>query len=125
MIQTQETADAEPGTVINQDRAAGPVPQGSTITLTVAAAPTTVTIPDGIVGMSSEEATSALQDLGLTVRTDGAQSETVPEGDVMSVQPSAGSSVPIGSTVTITVSEGAPTSNNSGGGGNGNNAGGN
>ncbi|GIG26752.1 Stk1 family PASTA domain-containing Ser/Thr kinase [Cellulomonas denverensis] len=125
VIQTQETADAEPGTVINQDRAAGPVPQGSTITLTVAAAPTTVTIPDGIVGMSSEEATSALQDLGLTVRTDGAQSETVPEGDVMSVQPSAGSSVPIGSTVTITVSEGAPTSNNSGGGGNGNNAGGN
>lgn len=122
VIQTEETADADPGTVIRQDRAAGPVPQGTTITLTVAAAPTTVTIPEGIVGMSSEEATSALQDLGLTVRTQsGGTSEDQPEGYVMAVQPSPGSSVQIGSTVTITVSEGAPASNNSGGGNGSNN----
>ncbi|MEV7974185.1 Stk1 family PASTA domain-containing Ser/Thr kinase [Cellulomonas sp. NPDC089187] len=117
VIRNEESSDAAPGTVLRQDRQAGPVPQGTTVTLTIASAPTTVTIPDSIVGMNSEQATSALQDLGLTVRTEGAQSETVPEGNVMSVNPPAGSSVKIGSTVTITVSEGAPNSGDNGNGG--------
>ena len=125
VIKTQESDTVEAGRVIGQDRAAGPVPQGTTITLSIATAPTTVTIPDSIVGMDSESATSALQQLGLTVNTQGAQSNDVAEGNVMSSNPSPGTSVKVGSTVTLTVSEGAPQSNNGGGNGGGNNGGGN
>lgn len=125
VIKTQESDTVEAGRVIGQDRAAGPVPQGTTITLSIATAPTTVTIPDSIVGMDSESATSALQQLGLTVTTQGAQSNDVAEGNVMSSNPSPGTSVKVGSTVTLTVSEGAPQSNNGGGNGGGNSGGGN
>ena len=125
VITTQESDTVEAGRVIGQDRAAGPVPQGTTITLAIATAPTTVTIPNSIVGMDSESATSALQQLGLTVTTQGAQSNDVAEGNVMSSNPSPGTSVKVGSTVTLTVSEGAPQSNNGGGNGGGNNGGGN
>ena len=116
VIQPEENGDVAAGSVIRQDRAAGPVPQGATVTLVIAAAPTTVTIPTTIVGMDSESATSALQELGLTVTTQGAQSETVPEGSVVTTNPAPGTSVKIGSTVTMTVSEGAPDSGGNGGG---------
>jgi eukaryotic-like serine/threonine-protein kinase len=109
VIQTEENGDVAAGSVIRQDRAAGPVPQGATVTLVIAAAPTTVTIPTTIVGMDSESATAALKELGLTVTTQGAQSETVPEGSVVTTNPAPGTSVKIGSTVTMTVSEGAPS----------------
>lgn len=128
VIRSQESDTVEAGRVIGQDRAAGPVPQGTTITLSIATAPTTVTIPNSIVGMDAESATAALQQLGLTVNTQGAQSDSVAEGNVMSSNPSPGSSVKVGSTVTLTVSEGAPSNsgggNNGGGNGNGNGGGG-
>ncbi|HEY0188095.1 MAG TPA: Stk1 family PASTA domain-containing Ser/Thr kinase [Cellulomonas sp.] len=108
-----EESDQTAGTVISQDRSAGLVSQGITITLTVATARTTATIPSDIVGKSEEDATAQLQALGFTVVSQGSTSNTTEEGYVMSVSPSAGSTATIGSTVTLTVSEGSGASGGS------------
>ncbi|WP_308160864.1 Stk1 family PASTA domain-containing Ser/Thr kinase [Cellulomonas sp. GbtcB1] len=120
---SEESADVAPGTVIRQDRAAGLVPQGTTVNLVIATAPTTVTIPNDIVGKSEADATAQLQGLGLqvdAVSSDDPSSQ--PAGVVLSSDPRAGSTVPLNSTVTLTLSSGPnPTGGNQGnGGGNGN-----
>ncbi|QZN85689.1 Stk1 family PASTA domain-containing Ser/Thr kinase [Cellulomonas sp. C5510] len=114
-IQQQETADAEPGTVIAQDRS-GIIPQQTVITLTVAAAPTTVQIPSDVVGKSEEDATAQLRGLGLEVQSQEAsgQFQNAQPGEVVSTSPSPGSTVQIGSTVTLNVyagPSGDPTAN--------------
>jgi serine/threonine-protein kinase len=120
---SEESADAAPGTVIRQDRAPGLVRQGSTVNLVIATAPTTVTIPNDIVGKSEADATAQLQGLGLTV--DAVSSDdpsSQPAGTVLSSDPRAGSTVPLNSTVTLTLSSGPnPTggSQGSSGGGSG------
>lgn len=120
-IQQQETADAEPGTVIAQDRS-GIIPQQTVITLTVAAAPTTVQIPSDVVGKSEEDATAQLRGLGLEVQSQEAsgQFSDAQPGEVVSTSPSPGSTVQIGSTVTLNVYAG-PSDNGTGApdGGNG------
>ncbi|WP_346774668.1 Stk1 family PASTA domain-containing Ser/Thr kinase [Cellulomonas sp. IC4_254] len=119
----EESADVAPGIVIRQDRSPGVVPQGTQVTLTVAKAPTTVTIPNDIVGKSEADATAQLQGLGLVV--DAVSSDdpsSQPAGTVISSDPRVGQTVPIGSTVTLTLSSGPnPTGGNEGNGnGNGN-----
>jgi serine/threonine-protein kinase len=109
-IVQEETSEAAPGTVIAQDRAAGIVQQRSTVVLTVAAAPTTVAIPQDIVGKTEADATAQLQALGLTVESiasDGPSSQ--PVGTVISSDPSPGRTVDIGSTVTLILSAGPGT----------------
>lgn len=113
VIVQQETADAAAGTVIAQDRS-GLLQQGNTVTLTIATTPTTVTIPTDIIGKTEADATAQLQALGLTVNsTPGASSK--PAGTVASSTPSVGSTVQIGSTVTLVVSLGPPASPDNGG----------
>ncbi|MBW0254174.1 Stk1 family PASTA domain-containing Ser/Thr kinase [Cellulomonas sp. PS-H5] len=118
---SEESAAVAPGTVIRQDRAPGLVRQGSTVNLVIATAPTTVTIPNDIVGKSEADATAQLQGLGLqvdAVSSDDPSSQ--PAGTVLSSDPRAGSTVPLNSTVTLTLSSGPnPTGGNQG------NAGGN
>jgi serine/threonine-protein kinase len=111
-IVQEETSEAAPGTVIAQDRAAGIVQQRSTVVLTVAAAPTTVAIPQDIVGKTEADATAQLQGLGLTVESiasDGPSSQ--PVGTVISSDPAPGRTVDIGSTVTLILSAGPGTDN--------------
>ena len=77
-----------------------PVGQPATPNLPIAA----VTIPANIVGMTQAAATTALQDLGLTVTV--ATMETTDQtqiGDVISTAPAAGGTIVAGGTVTITV----------------------
>nr|WP_316043613.1 Stk1 family PASTA domain-containing Ser/Thr kinase [Cellulosimicrobium cellulans] len=116
---TEESADVAPGTVIRQDRAPGLVPQGTPVSLVIATAPTTVTIPNDIVGKTEADATAQLQGLGLTV--DAVSSDdpsSQPAGTVISSDPRVGSKVAIGSTVTLTLSSGPnPTGGNEGNGG--------
>ena len=67
-----------------------------------------VTIPDSIAGMSVEDATAALQDLGLTVdpTTGTIDSPTVPVNQVANTDPPFGTGVAPGSTVQLLLSTG-------------------
>ncbi|HET9248975.1 MAG TPA: Stk1 family PASTA domain-containing Ser/Thr kinase [Actinomycetota bacterium] len=97
----------EPGTVLEQDPAAGDeVERGTPVDLTIVAAPDLVPIPD-LEGASLEEAQSTLIGLGLEPGGPVEEpSDTVDEGDVTRTDPATGTEVEPGSTVTIFVSSG-------------------
>ena len=100
----------EPGTVVEQDPAAGEeVERGTAIDLTIVESPALVPIPD-LEGSSVEEAEAAL--LELELEPAGPQeepSDTVDEGLVTRSDPASGEEVEPGSTVTIFVSSGPGT----------------
>ena len=71
-------------------------------------APAPIEVPD-VTGQSLEEASGMLQDAGLTVDREHRMVESdKPEGTVLSTEPSAGSEVEAGTSVTLTVSRGTP-----------------
>ncbi|MDN4472396.1 Stk1 family PASTA domain-containing Ser/Thr kinase [Demequina zhanjiangensis] len=105
IVQTTETDEAEPGTVLSQTPGAGLVPVNSDVTIEVAAEPSTREVTN-VVGQSQVQATSALQAAGFNVTASEANSDTVPSGTVISQNPSAGTVVAPGTTVNITVSIG-------------------
>jgi serine/threonine-protein kinase len=82
------------------------LPKGSPVDLVVSAGPKPRTVPDGLVGQPVEAVTSQLTGLGLVVARNDAYSDTVAEGTVISVTPSAGGAVPKGATVTVSASKG-------------------
>jgi eukaryotic-like serine/threonine-protein kinase len=105
----QAADDTEkPGTVLEQDPAAGDeVDRGTKVDLTIVAAPDQVAIPD-LEGSSVEDAQAALLDLGLEPGGPTEEpSDTVPDGSVTRTDPASGQEVEPGSTVTIFVSTGA------------------
>jgi beta-lactam-binding protein with PASTA domain/predicted Ser/Thr protein kinase len=105
----QAADDTEkPGTVLEQDPAAGDeVDRGTKVDLTIVAAPDQVAIPD-LEGSSVEDAQAALLDLGLEPGGPTEEpSDTVPDGSVTRTDPAPGQEVEPGSTVTIFVSTGA------------------
>jgi serine/threonine-protein kinase len=104
-LQNVETDQQDPNTVYDMSPKPGPVPQGSTVTLQIATAPTTVAVPD-VVGKTQANATSILQTAGLNVTVTKQASLTVAAGKVISQNPSAGIQVALNTTVTITVSTG-------------------
>ena len=108
-LQDVETTQANPGTVLEQNPLPGLVDQGSTVTIKVAQAPTTVEVPN-VVGRTQAQAMSALNDVGLKSSVEEENSLTVDSGEVISQNPSGGIKVAIGTTVTITVSTGGPLS---------------
>lgn len=77
----------------------------ATLAVSTGPAPTEVTIPD-LVGRSQEVATSALTTLGLTVSVSPDDDSDEPAGTVLSTTPGEGVTVPVGSAVTLVVSEG-------------------
>jgi serine/threonine-protein kinase len=119
-VVNEESATVEAGRVIRQDRS-GLLPQRTQITLTIASAPTSVTVPTDIVGKTLADATAQLQALGLAV--DSVQSDepsNAPVGSVLTSSPAPGQTARLNSTVTLTLSSGPnPTNNNGQGGGNG------
>jgi len=103
-----ESADQAPDTVLAQDRSPGLVPQGATVTLDVAIAPTTVTVPD-VVKKSYTDAAAQLTALGLVAeRTEVPldKPSDKPKDEVIESNPIKGTTVPVGSTVTLIVSRG-------------------
>ena len=104
-LKNVETDQQDPNTVYDMSPKPGPVPQGSTVTLEIATAPTTVAVPD-VVGKKQSDATSILQAAGLNVTVSKQASLTVAAGTVISQNPSAGIQVALNTTVTITVSTG-------------------
>jgi serine/threonine-protein kinase len=109
--QERETADEDPGTVLEQDPAAGTaVDAGSAVTLTLAKAPPDVAVPD-LLNQTEADARTALEDAGFEVRR-VRQVVTDPNqvGRVIDQSPDPGEQRPRGSRVTITVGRAAAPS---------------
>lgn len=121
-VSTTEVQDSNKsdGTVIEQSPGAGAVTQGSRVTLRYAKKPSTATVPN-VVNQAEQDAESILGEIGFQVSIDRDFSDTVESGRVISTNPTAGRSVPYGSTVTILVSKGPIQPEVPGDGGNANN----
>ena len=122
----EETSDADPGTVVKQSPVAGLVEQRTEITLTKAVAPTveTVTVPNGLVGMTCTDAFEALGNVNLNgtcQQADGTQAAG--SWIVTKAEPASGTEVDLGSTVSLEAEAPLPTDGvgdgTGGGGGNG------
>jgi serine/threonine-protein kinase len=126
VVQVQKTTTtSQPGTVLSQSPAAGQtVPKGGAVTLTVAQAPTTVTVPR-VVGETPSAAVSTLGPLGLNVNQ---VSKTVRNpslvGLVVKQFPTSTSVVKKGTIVTIWIGQAPESSGGGGSGGAGAGAGG-
>jgi beta-lactam-binding protein with PASTA domain/tRNA A-37 threonylcarbamoyl transferase component Bud32 len=103
---SEETSDEfDEGQVIRQDPAAGQeVNARSRVDIVLSAGPETVIVPP-VVGLSEDDARSAIQGAGLEVDVIREPSDS-PQGEVTAQDPEPGSEVSQGDTVTITVSEG-------------------
>ena len=100
--------DAEPGTVVRQDPAAGEeVDEGSQVGLTLSSGPATATVPD-VTGMTEAEATGTLQDAGFASASASQYDLTAPVGEVLAQLPQAGQDAAPGSPVGLLVSKGRP-----------------
>ncbi len=102
-VREEQRTSVDKGTVLAQDPAAGQaLAQGSTVTITVATEPATVTVP-GVTGRAAASAASALSAKGFEVKRRERQTENPDDdGKVLSQSPSGGEAER-GSTVTITV----------------------
>ena len=106
--QVQQVSTDTPGTVISTDPSPDAlVKKGDTVTLKVAekAPPVQVTVPEGLTNTTQANATAILQSAGLTAtvvnKTSSAQ-----KGTVLSTDPTSGTKVNQGSSVTLVVSSG-------------------
>ncbi len=103
-----ETSASAPDTVVRSDPGAGRlVPNGSTVTLTIARAPAptsspTTTPAPAIVGLTVGAARAKLRESGLTLAVDDAQSGC----RVASQSPGEGADVAVGGTVSATMATG-------------------
>lgn len=110
-ITAEETADAEKGTVLDQNPDAGTTARrGSEVDLVVAGEVADVQVPD-VIGADEDEATATLEEAGFQVAVTNAPSDTVAKGNVISQTPGAGQAVPPGTTVGIVVSSGVQVQN--------------
>ena len=105
---TQAASETVPvGNVISQNPAGGAsAALGSAVNLVISAGAVSVTVPN-VVGLAQAAAESAISNAGLVPVVSTAYSATVPAGNVISQDPSAGASVGLGSSVSLVVSLGA------------------
>lgn len=109
-VDTEERSDDKiaEGRVIESDPAEGTdAEKGSTVTLILSAGPETVSITD-LRGLDYDTAKERLEDLGLKVKKE-AVDDSAGKDIVINTDPPSGTSVEIGSTVTIIVSRGQTT----------------
>ena len=98
-----------PGTVLDQDPAAGTeVEEDTPVNLTVISAPDLVVVPP-VEGLSPDQVQLVLDGVELVPVFDEEPSDTIPEGFVTRTDPPSGTEVEPGSTVTVFVSTGAGT----------------
>jgi beta-lactam-binding protein with PASTA domain/tRNA A-37 threonylcarbamoyl transferase component Bud32 len=84
-------------------------PYGSTITIVPSLGHQPATVPNIPQTYTFNQAQAALQAVGLTATQNAQSSPTVPSGDVISTSPASGAQAPYGSSVTVNVSTGPPT----------------
>jgi serine/threonine-protein kinase len=101
-------SDQPPGTVLSMSPVAGTtVARGSTVTLTIAKAPT-VAVP-AVMGQDQVAASQTIQSVGLQAQIVPQSSNSVPAGKVINTSPAAGTMVAKGSAVMLFVSTGPQT----------------
>jgi len=94
------------GTALSVDPAAGSkVARGATVNLGVSAGPPARPVPD-VAGKTSDEATAALQAVGLKATTVEVFDDKVPAGKVVSTSPASGTAARVSQAVTVNVSKG-------------------
>ncbi len=99
-------SSAEPGTVTEQTPLGNvAAPAGSNVDIVIAAGPETVVLTD-LVDLTERDATAAVQALGLAFEIETEFSDEVDRGRVIRSTPEADAELPIGSTVTIVISDG-------------------
>jgi eukaryotic-like serine/threonine-protein kinase len=99
---------AKPGFVMQQNpAAAAEVTVGIPVALTVSKGPKQGQVPN-VVGLSESDAMSTLEAAGYAGKSTKATSADVAAGNVISQSPAAGTVIEAGTSVTITVSKGAP-----------------
>jgi serine/threonine-protein kinase len=102
---TFQASEATEGTVIAQDPGAtAKVDPGTRVNIVIAQAQSTIEVPD-VVGNLASDAQFKLDQAGFNVVSDTAESDQ-PVGEVIEQNPSAGTQVAPGTTITITVSNG-------------------
>lgn len=100
-IEMIENSTLDDGTVISQDPVSSTkVQKGSTITLTIAQK-NSILLDTSIIGMTEEKAKSYLNQRGIISTVISEYSETVTPGCVIKTSPEVGSTVKIGSEVTL------------------------
>ncbi|MFV0529234.1 MAG: Stk1 family PASTA domain-containing Ser/Thr kinase [Lachnospiraceae bacterium] len=96
----------EAGLISSQETAAGTlVDTATTINYKLSKGPAQTVVPE-VAGMSQGEAEQILNELGLVVSTSKEFSDTVTEGNVIASDPTAGTTVAVGSAITIAISMG-------------------
>ncbi|MBI5105554.1 MAG: Stk1 family PASTA domain-containing Ser/Thr kinase [Solirubrobacterales bacterium] len=106
-VEEVEQFDDTVGTdrVIETRPAAGTeLEKGSTVTLVVSKGKERLGVP-GVVGQTEEDARTTLEDAGFRVSTKEQESEDKDPGTVLAQDPDAGTRLPKGSTVTLTVAK--------------------
>ncbi|MEI6448168.1 MAG: PASTA domain-containing protein, partial [Actinomycetes bacterium] len=107
-VRRRSDSDVKKGFSIATDPAAGTsLPRGTTVALIVSSGVGEVSVPS-VVGQNVDDARSALMAAGLVVSTTKQQTTDQPEGTVLSQDPSGGTSVEKGSTVTLAVAVAPP-----------------
>ena len=102
-VQTASSKTRPAGTVLRSSPGAGTtVVRGDTITITVSSGPKQVNV-DSMVGKSSDDAISDLEDAGLAVHVVTTPVSSGRQDDTVLAQSPAGGTAAEGSTVTITV----------------------
>jgi beta-lactam-binding protein with PASTA domain/tRNA A-37 threonylcarbamoyl transferase component Bud32 len=109
-ISERETTDEDPGTVLEQDPAAGTkVAKGSQVKLVVAKAPPEVRVPE-VVDQQRQDARDALHGAGFRVKeTKQTVTDPAQDGVVLQQDPEAGGTAKKGTVVTIVVGKVAAT----------------
>lgn len=111
-----ETIEAEPGTVISQDRQPGLVPQGTAVTLEIAVAPETLVIPSDLVGQTWADVEAQLKELGFTNIRRIEEDSDQELDTVLWTEPGAGTEVEKDQQIDVHVSRGPQQGNDPGDG---------
>jgi eukaryotic-like serine/threonine-protein kinase len=105
-VSRQSSSTIPAGQVIVSDPPQGSVvPRGSAVSYTISDGEEMVRVRP-VVNTEESEAVARLREQGLEVAIQRAFSPTVPDGYVIDQDPAAGTEVPVGTIVTITVSQG-------------------
>jgi len=109
IVRIPKESDQSPDTVLAQDPTEGAtLNAGDTVTLTVAVAPKTVTVPDLTCKSLADAATLLGTDLVLGTKTP-VTSDACPPDTIVDQDPKANKDVPIGTFVNVTVASGPAT----------------
>jgi serine/threonine-protein kinase len=104
-VTDQYTSQANKGEVISQNPPAGILlRKGQSVDLVISNGIQYVAVPQGLVGLSQQQAKSALAAANLKVGQILYKNSPVPQGQVLSTNPISGTSVPAGTKVMLTVS---------------------